>query len=293
MRRAAAASVLAASLAFATRARAQLPTTSARTLGEQTPSGAALGISQKLPFWGAGATRFFVATTFELGVLNTRETVAIGYGKPHWQWIGVDGYTSVATQGGTNYAGVHVATPYVELRAGARYAFDIGQYFLVPRDQFTRYDVADEGQPVQRYLAYESELSIGVPLPSSALFGIATVTHFDGAPQGYWIFDDVLHTVFAPPWGIRGRVGYYLRTGIDENLKLGAAVELIDSPDRNSVTFRAGPVAALTLTHHTDLTASFMAVIAARDELGLLGGEFTTIGIRYRWASGDRWPEFP
>jgi hypothetical protein len=56
---------------------------------------------------------------------------------------------------------------------------------------------------------------------------------------------------------------------------------------------RVGPVFGMTLSHHLDASASFMVTTASNDALGLLGGEFSTIGLRYRWATGDRWPEFP
>jgi len=36
-----------------------------------------------------------------------------------------------------------------------------------------------------------------------------------------------------------------------------------------------------------------MVVAVSPDELGLVGADLGQLGLRYRWASNDRWPDFP
>ena len=49
----------------------------------------------------------------------------------------------------------------------------------------------------------------------------------------------------------------------------------------------------LHLTHHLDAAASIMAVAWSPDSLALLGTDIGQFGLRYRWATGDPFPEFP
>jgi hypothetical protein len=52
-------------------------------------------------------------------------------------------------------------------------------------------------------------------------------------------------------------------------------------------------VLTLSLTHHLDAIGAVMIVAASPDQLGLLGADLGQLGLRYRWSTGDRWPEFP
>jgi hypothetical protein len=279
-------------LAASSTARAQFPGDIPRSIGE-TPISGGVEVAQKSPYWGAGAPRQFIAAAFDLGVINLRETVMVGYGKPHWRWFGVEGYSSISTAGGLEYVGVHASLPHIELRTGVRYAFDLQQYFLPPEPTYFRDDVLRQLGPKQRYLAGETEIVFSIPLPHSAVFGVATAGYLADVPNGFYVFEDTLHQIFKPPWYLRGRAGYFYAFGIDEGIRFGAAAEAIYNPGRDTSTMRVGPVFGLTLSHHLDASASFMVTTASNDALGLLGGEFSTIGLRYRWATGDRWPEFP
>jgi hypothetical protein len=302
MRRGACAAAALSAL-WASAAHAQFPGDIPRPIGQQPVTNVGINVAQKLPFWNAGAARPFVAATFDAGVIYLRPTLAVGYGKPHWQWIGVEGYGSIASSGGSEYVGIRAALPFVELRGGVKYTFDVSQYFLVPRETYSRDQAEQALGPKERYLTYEVELSGSIPLPRSALFGGVTLGAVnqvpDFFPRGstrpvqYYVFEDSVHAIIDPPAFVRGRFGYLVRFGFDENLKLGVASDLVYSPGRDAATFRVGPVFAVTLSHHLDASASFLLAAAGTDSLGLQSGDFTTIGLRYRWATGDRWPEFP
>ena len=81
--------------------------------------------------------------------------------------------------------------------------------------------------------------------------------------------------------------------GVDSGLAVGWAAEVIVVPEREAVVVRTGPQLAVALTHHLDAALSFMAVVASPDHLRLAGTELGQFGFRYRWATGDRFPEFP
>jgi membrane-associated phospholipid phosphatase len=46
--------------------------------------------------WAEGSRRLFVGTTLDVGFLYLRPRGAVGYGKPHYAWIGVDGNPTIS-----------------------------------------------------------------------------------------------------------------------------------------------------------------------------------------------------
>lgn len=263
------------------------------------PPGAQPGLTEGIeqsarrPFWVSGETRWFVSAVLEAGIVYLRPQIAVGYGKPHWQWVGIEGYSGVSITGGVEYAGLRASSRYVDFRAGARYNFSVNQDFLLPNVEYTREESELELGPQSRYVALEAEITGSVPAPGGAVFAVATGYAIVGTPPGFYLYEDSLHVIIDPPYLWRARLGYLASFGIDDTLRVGAAVELIGNPGRDAFTFRTGPVLAVSLTHHLEAIGALMIVARGPDDLGLRGAEFGQLGFRYRWATGDRWPEFP
>ncbi len=126
-----------------------------------------------------------------------------------------------------------------------------------------------------------------------SLFGVATGYAVLGTPRGFYLYEEALHAVMKPPYLYRARLGYMAEMDRFGELRLGAAAEVLGNPGRDSLVVRIGPVLAVSLTHHLDAVGTVMVVAATPDQLGLLGADLGQLGLRYRWATGDRWPEFP
>ena len=103
------------------------------------------------------------------------------------------------------------------------------------------------------------------------------------------MFEEGLHTVMKPPFIARGRLGYALALG---DISLGAFGEGITNPGRSKPVLRAGPSLGLEISDHLDLFATFAFVLGSADTLGLLSGDIGTLGVRYRWASGESVPVY-
>ncbi|HSI04433.1 MAG TPA: hypothetical protein VLC93_08160, partial [Myxococcota bacterium] len=75
--------------------------------------------------WKTGRRRLFAATTTDLGYIYLRPRLALGYGAPHYRWMGVEINPIFSRQGVGGWGGVRFALPYIDIRAGARafYAF--------------------------------------------------------------------------------------------------------------------------------------------------------------------------
>ncbi len=76
-------------------------------------------------------------------------------------------------------------------------------------------------------------------------------------------------------------------------MKLGAAAEMIHVPLRSMIVVRAGPLVSVGLTHHLEVNGGLMIVAASRDDIGLPAADVGQLALIYKWATGDRWAEFP
>ncbi|AGP33476.1 hypothetical protein [Sorangium cellulosum] len=295
LRRTPAAAAALAALALApAAARAQDPADLPPPAADAPPVSSGVDLLQKRSYWARSAgARPFVSAVLELGVIYYRPSLALGFGKPHWSWLGIEGYASVSPSGGAEYVGLRAALPGVEIRGGARYAFSTSQYFLEPRASYTRRETELMEGPLSRYVAGEIEVSGSIPLLGGSLFGVATGYAVLGAPEGLYLYEEALHTVMKPPYLYRARLGFMGEMDKFGELRFGAAAEVIGNPGRGSVIVRVGPMLAIALTHHLDAVGTAMVVAATPDRLGLLGADLGQLGLRYRWATGDRWPEFP
>lgn len=248
---------------------------------------------EKRAFWRAGKQRWFFAASGEAGNLYLRATGALGYGKPHWSWVGLEEWSSVSPAGGAAYAGLRVSTPYLDVRAGSRYTFTMSQHFLAPRPLFTRAATEENDGPKCRYATLEAEAATGFALLRGSLFGIVGIYGVVDAPKGWAFFEQALQIVIEPPIVWRARLGYLQPIDRWDSFRLGATVEAVGNPTRGAVVVRAGPAITAQITHHLEAFGAALVVLTSPDDIGILGDQLGEIGFRYRWATGDRWPEFP
>jgi hypothetical protein len=48
---------------------------------------------------------------------------------------------------------------------------------------------------------------------------------------------------------------------------------------------RAGPLLRFVLSRRVELRGSFVLPLVSPDSIGIVGGDFAELGVRYRWAS--------
>lgn len=283
-----AASVLVVGLAGApTEARAQ-------SAGDTDPRIEAVeGLQQEIAYWGVGKARPFAAAVFDVGGIFARTELDLGYGKPHRAWGGIESSAKLTIGGVSFYAGPRITLPHFSLRAGVRSYDSTDTHWLIPRYQYDRVHLDLLGPPRSHYGSLDAEMAVGAPLFNGSASLLTSVHGIFGVDKGFFVYEDALHVIVDPPWVWRTRIAYLKNLGKLDNLALGGAVEVIDVPNRGAATVRLGPVVTVTLTHHLQATGAAMFVVAGRDELGLGGADLGQIGLRYRWATGDPWPEFP
>ena len=252
------------------------------------------GIGQDKPYWrGSGRYRNFLASTFELGVINLRPTLAIGYGKPHYRWFGLEAQSAISRRGGAEYFGLRGKLSGFDARLGLRYVFAADQRFLGPKETYVREDLETERGSMSRYLTTEAEVSAAFPAPGGNIFAVASGYALFSVPADTFVFEESLRIVVDPPFVWRARLGYLFHIGWKGSMRLGAAAEVIGIPAREALVVRAGPALTVSLTHHLDAIGAFMIVAKSPDTLGLQGADLGQIGLRYRWATGDLWADVP
>lgn len=286
------AAVFAAGSALGATARAQVIDIPNVVIGPPPLTGDQ-AVAGKRAFWRAGKERWFFAATEEIGNFYLRTSGAVGYGRPHWIWAGIEGTSALSPNGGVLYGGLHAAWQWLDLRAGARYTFTAKQHFLSPRATFTKDETENTSGPKERYLALEAEAASSVSVPGGALTGLVGLYHPLGTPEGYHLFDQALQLIAAPGLSWRARAGYLARVDRWDFFRAGPVAEVLGNVPRGLVVVRAGPTISALITHHLEAYAAALLVVHSGDALGLAGGQLGEVGFRYRWATGDRWPEIP
>lgn len=251
------------------------------------------GLQGKSPYWSAGPRRIFFAANFDVGVIYGRTEANIGWGKPFYSWGGIETSTRLTPGGITFYGGPRLTIPHLQLRMGLRHYSSTDNNYLLPRQTYERVQLDRDVEPRAHYSSLDAEVTVDAPLPVGTISFTASLNDIFGVDHGYFVLDDALRVIVDPPWVWRTRLAYLVNVGKWEDMGVGGAVELIGVPQRDATFVRLGPVVTVSLTHHLQATGAAGFVVAGRDHIGLAGADLGQIGLRYRWATGDLWPEFP
>ncbi|HKO53950.1 MAG TPA: hypothetical protein VJV79_39855 [Polyangiaceae bacterium] len=236
--------------------------------------------------WATLPPRKFIATTVDIGFVYLRPRLSLGYGRPFTQWIGVDANPIAAQNGLGAYAGLRLEIPHLDFRIGPRYFASFNHTYLPQQSSYSRLDLESNLGSPSRTLTFEAELDLNVVLGPGRLLLRGSASYVSGVPDGYSAFEETLHIIVDPPLVWRTRLAYAVSFGGRKQHSIGGAVDLLDVPKRDdSRTIRVGPIVRLALSRRVDVRGSFIFTVVSPDRIGLAGGDFTELGIRYRWAS--------
>lgn len=250
------------------------------------PDGDNLVDSHSRRSWNEGRPRMFAATTFDVGWVYVRPRLSIGWGNPFNTWFGVDMNPVVSGNGLGAYGGLRLALPRFDIRAGSRYVFAFNREYLPIQEKYDRLDLSSTvGEPA-RIVTHEVEAEFSIPLGPGDIIGLGSLSYVRNIPENRYVFEETLRVIVAPPIVWRGRGGYVIRFGSFSQHSLGVVADVLDVPKRDdSRTVRAGVVVRVVLSRHVEVRGSFVPTIISPDKLGVVGGDFTELGFRYRWAT--------
>jgi hypothetical protein len=235
--------------------------------------------------WTLGRPRWFFETTGEAGFAYVRPRFVGGYGLPYWRWVGVEAYPFASLHSVGYYGGLSAGIPGLVGRVGARSTHPFERTLLLPRDRFERADLDRNEGPRADYLALEAEVTATVPLWIGSAFGLGTLYRIEGVDGGYFLYDENLRVVVEPPYVWRTRLGYLAAFGSRGAIRLGVAGDLIGIPGRDAYVVRGGVLGSVIITAALEAQASFIPVLVSPDAIGLAGGDFGQLGVRFRWAT--------
>jgi hypothetical protein len=236
--------------------------------------------------WGAEPERWFVSSTVDVGFVYFRPRAALGYGKPFTSWVGIEANPLVTSAQLAVYGGVRIELPFFAIRAGPRFFRAFDHTYLDDQPSFTRLELETNNGATATATTYETELDMSIPVGQGNIVGRGSLSYVTGVPDGQDVFEETLHVIVRPPWVWRGRLGYAFRFGAYEQHSIGLIGEVLDVPMRgDGITVRAGPIIRFVLSRRVELRGSFVVPLVSPDSIGIVGGDFAELGVRYRWAS--------
>jgi hypothetical protein len=246
-----------------------------------TPLAGATGLAR----WKDGEARAFVGATVDVGYLYLRPRFQLGFGRPHWSWGGVELSPIVSLNGFGGYAGLRGALPSVDLRVGARGFASFERAFLEARPRHERISLASTASAPARYVTLEAELNGHLRLGPGELLATTSLSAVLGAPGGAHVYEETLMVITAPPWIARGRLAYAWFPFSGAHHSIAAVVDVLALPARGAAVVRVGVVLRVLMTPSLEVRGTFVPSVAGPDAIGVLAGDFTELGVRYRWAS--------
>ncbi|HEY6461119.1 MAG TPA: hypothetical protein VIY73_13235 [Polyangiaceae bacterium] len=237
--------------------------------------------------WSAGHLRSFVAVTIDAGYLYLRPKLSVGFGRPYSSWVGLDVAPIVSSYEVATYGGLRALFGPIDFRAGARYNFPFTYDYLPQEASYSRLDLESTLGGRATYEALETELKASVGVGPGSILAIASLFYIVGVPAGFDVYEDTLHTIVRPPLVAWGRAGYDFHFGTQGQHGIAVVGDVLYSPDRDATTVRAGLLLHIAFSHHFEIRGSFVPTVWSKDAIGLAGDDFTELGVRYRWATGD------
>jgi hypothetical protein len=236
--------------------------------------------------WGTRPARTFLAVTSDVGFVYARPRISLGHGRPFTSWVGVDANLIAQTMGLGGYGGIRVEVPHFDIRFGARYFAAFTHTYLAPKSSYDRLDLETSEGNKSRILTYETEADASIPAGPGEVLLRGSLSVVTGVPDDQNVFEETLHVIVRPPLVWRARAGYAVRVGPISQHSIGLVGDLIDVPKReDSLTLRFGPIIRLVLSRRVEVRGTFAVTVVSPDRIGLVGGDFTELGVRYRWAT--------
>jgi hypothetical protein len=237
-------------------------------------------------YWERGDPRPFVSTTIDGGYLYLRPRLSLGYGIPFSSWVGLDVNPIVTSSGLGAYGGIRLQLPWFDLRVGARPFMAFQHNYLDPQASYSTVDLDTVTGRKSRYVTLEAELSGAIPAGPGGILFVLTASSVQGVPAGEFVYEETLRVITSPPAIYRARTGYAMRLGREGAAKVGVVGEVLELPDRHAQVWRAGVVASFAIDDHLEALALLVLPVASPDSIGIAGGDFGELGLRYRWATG-------
>ncbi len=230
------------------------------------------------------AAHWFVASVVDAGFPYFEPRGLVGYGEVRGAHLAVEAFPRVSATDVGGYAGLSVGGPPFLLRAGRRFSYALGRSFPHEAASYDRLDVEVDDGGHARVWSWEASLSIEPRLGPGTLVSESALGYLAGVPEGRDVYTSRFQVVAGAPWVLSQRLGYLLHFGHEEALRVGLVAHVVRDPARGTTTWRAGLLARLQLATDLEARLSLVPTWFGPDRLGLMGGDFSELGLRWWWS---------
>jgi len=235
---------------------------------------------------------FFIAGTVSVG-FSLRSIVAIGYGRPHWLFVGVQAESVVATTFAAEEAGLKLVAPIGELLAQGRRTASYTHRFLADAPALDHDALVSSPGPAATYDALELSLTLYVPTGPGLTYGAFWVDRLFRVPDGALVYDEVTRAAVKGPWVGSEQLAYLLAVDRAGRHAVGPIVEHVWSNRERGSVVRLGLGYVAQFTAHTSFFAYATEPIVSPDSFGLWSAAGGMLELRYLWSSTDPRRTFP
>lgn len=247
--------------------------------GFQNPLGSPPGTR-----WSSGKDRWFVAGRIDGGFLFLRPSISGGYGRPHYDWVGLDFLPTVSFSAAGGYAGGRVEGRFAQIRSGLLYQYSFNRSFLPAEPSYDRRDIDVLSGPRASYFLWDAELELYVPLGSLRLRSQTQLLFAGDVPEGYDVYVDTIRVVAGPGITLRQRLGFEVFWP-GTTIGITPEVEVIWLDERSAVVVRAGVQLRWLLSDEFEVRTTFLPVWSSPDQLGRASSDILEFALRWRWAT--------
>lgn len=250
--------------------------------GFQSPLGSPPGAR-----WSTGRDRWFVAGRVDGGFLFLRPRVSVGYGRPHFDWIGLDLVPTVQFSAAGGYAGANMEGRFLEIRSGVLYQYSFNRSFLPAAPSYDLQDLDTLDGPRASYFLWDSEFDLYFPIePVRLRYQVQPVVAY-GIPEDHYLYFDSLRVISGRGLTLRQRIGVeFFWPGT--TIGIAPEVEVVWLHERSAAVFRAGGTIRWLLSDEFEVRTSFLPAFVSPDRLGRANSDVLEFALRWRWATDWR-----
>jgi hypothetical protein len=247
--------------------------------GFQSPLGSPPGAR-----WSTGRDRWFVAGRLDAGFLFLRPRVSVGYGRPHFDWIGLDVVPTVAFSAAGGYAGIRMEGRFLQIRTGLLYQYSFNRSFLPEAPSYDLVDLDVIDGPRASYFLWDSEFDLYFPLePLRVRYQVQPVMA-DGIPEDHYLYFDNLRVISGRGLTLRQRAGIeFFWPGT--TIGIAPEVEVVWLDARKTFVVRVGGTCRWLLSDEFEVRTAFLPVIVSPDQLGRASSDVLEFALRWRWTT--------
>ena len=230
--------------------------------------------------------RAFVAGRLDLG-LNARSSVVLGWGRPHWLWVGVLAASNLTLTQAAQTGGLQLGAPFGELSLLGRRIAASDHRFLSAQDSFNNADLTSGTLGTAHYSVLELALSGVVPVRVGLVYASVWVDRFVALPANTYLYEEIARSVVKGPWVGVEQLGFLFFVTHDKHHRAGLISEHVWSGRSAADVVRFGVAYSGQLTSHLSLFGYLSEPVLSPDSLGLWSAAGGSLSLRYAWASQD------